>query len=186
MRSLVITNVCFTEIYSNSFSNIFFIDSSTIETINAGFKNIAVTKKIGTTAEEARQWLTRNKDWLLFFDNADDPTINLKDFLPQCNHGNVIITSRNPELRVHAAGHKSYTEVSDMEETEAIDLLLKRALQEDTLDNVQSARNIVKVSHCSVRSHIDAQHVTGITLLASCNYPGWCICCKIWKLGGLF
>ncbi|KAJ6564776.1 hypothetical protein B0H19DRAFT_870607, partial [Mycena capillaripes] len=60
--------------------------------------------------------------WLLFFDNADDPKINMNKFLPQCSHGNIIITSRNPEL--HGYGGSSSL-VTDMEEDDAVVLLLK-------------------------------------------------------------
>ena len=137
-------------------------------------------KNTGQTSDEAQQWLTRNKGWLLFFDNADDPKINLNDFLPQCNHGNIIITSRNPDVRVHAAGHGLYTEVSDMEETEAISLLLGRALQEDSAKNRITAAEIVKVGHSSISSFVNAQYTLGTALPASCNHPGWCIYCKIW------
>ena len=141
-----------TESMPNRFSSVFLIDTSTVETINTGLKDLAMMKNIGQTSDEAQQWLTRNEGWLLFFDNADDPKINLNDFLPQCNHGNVIITSRNPDVQVHAARHGLYTEVSDMEETEAIALLLERALQEDSAKNRITAAEIVKVGHCFISS----------------------------------
>ncbi|KAJ7797354.1 hypothetical protein B0H14DRAFT_2911820, partial [Mycena olivaceomarginata] len=51
--------------------------------------------------------------------------INLNDFIPQCNHGNIIITTRNPGLRVYG----SHSLVSDMEEEDAVALLLKSAAQ---------------------------------------------------------
>ncbi|KAF8182168.1 hypothetical protein K438DRAFT_1920268 [Mycena galopus ATCC 62051] len=84
---------------SSHFSDIFFIDASTIVTIEAGLKNIAVAKKIGDSPQDGLLWLTSKvEEWLLVFDNADNPNINLNDFLPQSNHGNIIITSRNPGL----------------------------------------------------------------------------------------
>ncbi|KAJ7099646.1 acyl transferase/acyl hydrolase/lysophospholipase [Mycena epipterygia] len=127
-----------------SFSNTFFIDTSTVETIDTGLKNIALANNVGSTSQDALQWL-RNKpdEWLLFFDNADDPKLNLNKFLPQCNHGNILITSRNPALCVYARSHSL---VSDMEEEEAMDLLLKSAAQEITPDNRKTAAEIVKVS----------------------------------------
>ncbi|KAJ7088320.1 hypothetical protein C8R44DRAFT_844518 [Mycena epipterygia] len=101
---------------TSNFTDIFFIDSSSIETIETGLKNIAKTKD----------------EWLLLFDNADDPKINLNDYFPQCDHGNIIITSRNPGLVVHASSHSV---VSDMEEIDAVDLLLRSAGEEATDDN---------------------------------------------------
>jgi hypothetical protein len=131
-----------------SFSDIFLIDTSTIGTIETGLKSIAVAKSSGTAAEDALLWLTtKQEQWLLLFDNADDPKINLNTWLPQCDHGNIIITSRNPELCVYAG---SSTQVSDMQETEAVELLIKAAVQKSTPKNIKIAAEIVKVSSCVV------------------------------------
>ncbi|KAJ7195317.1 P-loop containing nucleoside triphosphate hydrolase protein [Mycena pura] len=122
--------------------------SHTTETIDSSLKSVAIMKSIGTTAKDALLWLTSKHDkWLLVFDNADDPKINLNTWLPQCNHGNIIITSRNPELHVYAGVS---TLVSNMEETEAVVLLLKAAKQDMTPENEKIAAEIVKVS-----SHVD-------------------------------
>jgi hypothetical protein len=81
-------------------------------------------------------------EWLLFFDNADDLAINLNTVFPRCNHGNILVTSRNPGLCVYAGSHSV---VSDMEETDAINLLLTSAAQEATSGNKLMAAEIVKV-----------------------------------------
>ncbi|KAJ7105219.1 hypothetical protein C8R44DRAFT_858607 [Mycena epipterygia] len=133
----------FIEESSSHFTNIFFIDTTTVDTIDAGLKNIALEKNVGRTSKDALQWL-RNKpdEWLLFFDNADDPKVNLNKFLPQCNHGNILITSRNPELLAYAGAHSL---VSDMEASDAVELLLKSAAREITPANRKTAAEIVKV-----------------------------------------
>ncbi|KAJ7867855.1 hypothetical protein B0H13DRAFT_1499203, partial [Mycena leptocephala] len=79
--------------------------------------------------------------WLLFFDNADNPNINLNEFFPKCTHGNILITSRNPGLRVHAGSNQL---VSDMEAADAVELLLKSAQQDMTSMNKEIAVEIVK------------------------------------------
>ncbi|KAJ7251633.1 hypothetical protein C8J57DRAFT_1352189 [Mycena rebaudengoi] len=90
---------------SSCFSDIFLIDTSTWDTIETGLKNIAVIKA-GSSSQDALRWLaSQQNDWLLFFDNADDPKINLNPFFPQCKHGNILITSRNPGLCVYAGSH---------------------------------------------------------------------------------
>ncbi|KAJ7480578.1 hypothetical protein FB451DRAFT_1031029, partial [Mycena latifolia] len=105
---------------ASKFSDIFLIDTSTPETIDTDLKSIAVMNKIGDTAQDALDWLrSKQKEWLLFFDNADDPKIDLHKFFPRCKHGNILITSRNPQLR----GYRSHSHVSDMEETDAVELL---------------------------------------------------------------
>ncbi|KAJ7452545.1 hypothetical protein FB451DRAFT_1145201 [Mycena latifolia] len=127
---------------SSHFSEIFLIDTSTVETIETGLKNIATTKNVGNTAQDALQWLScQPEEWLLLFDNADDPKINLHKFFPQCTHGNILITSRNPGLRVYAG---SDALVSDMEEADAIELLLKSAVMATTPTNKEIAAEIVK------------------------------------------
>ncbi|KAJ7468135.1 hypothetical protein FB451DRAFT_955628, partial [Mycena latifolia] len=120
---------------------IFLIDTSTPETIDTGLKRIAATKTIGDTAQDALDWLrSKQNEWLLFFDNADDPKIDLHNFFPRCKHGNILITSRNPELR----GYGSHSRVSDMEEIDAVELLLRSAAQAITLENKATATEIVK------------------------------------------
>jgi hypothetical protein len=124
-----------------SFSDILRIDASTCDTIEAGLKNIAATKNVGNTSQDALQWLrSKPASWLLLF---DDPKLNLNNFFPLCTHGNIVITSRNPELRVHAG---SYSVVTDMEETDAVALLLTSAKEDITPSNQEIAAQIVKVS----------------------------------------
>jgi hypothetical protein len=130
--------------FSHSFSNIFLIDTSTVKTIDTGLKDIPGSQHPGRSAQDALQWLTNNSEnWLLLFDNADDPKINLNQWFPRCNHGNILITSRNPGIRVYAG---SDSVVSDMEEADAVALLLKSAAQENKLANREIAADIVKVS----------------------------------------
>jgi hypothetical protein len=75
-------------------------------------------------------------------DNADDPSIDLHQFFPASTGGNITITSRNPQLRVHAPG--ANYQVSDMEEEDAVQLLLTSAAQEITNENQSLATQIVK------------------------------------------
>ncbi|KAJ6564845.1 hypothetical protein B0H19DRAFT_1068345 [Mycena capillaripes] len=128
---------------SSHFSDKFFLDASTTETIQTGLKKIATLKNAGNTSQEALQWLTTQcEEWLLFFDNADDPNLNLNRFLPHCSHGNIIITSRNPELRGYGG---SYSFVTDMDEDEAVAVLLQSARCDVSPANKGIAAEIVKV-----------------------------------------
>ncbi|KAJ7713105.1 hypothetical protein B0H16DRAFT_1341776 [Mycena metata] len=133
------TQIALKFIEQSSFSDVFLMDTSKVDTIETGLKSIAVSKNVGDSAQAALRWLQSNHTrWLLFFDNADDPKINLNNFLPRCNHGNIIITSRNPELRSYGA----HTLVSDMEEADAITLLLRRANKESSEENLKLATGI--------------------------------------------
>ncbi|KAJ7870710.1 hypothetical protein B0H13DRAFT_2280575 [Mycena leptocephala] len=127
---------------SSLFTDRFFLDASTTATIETGLKSIATSKNIGSSSQDALKWLATNQeDWLLFYDNADDPKIDLHRFIPQCRHGDIIITSRNPSLRGYAGAHFA---VSDMEETDAVALLLKSAGEDVSSASEKIATRIVK------------------------------------------
>ncbi|KAJ7278926.1 hypothetical protein C8J57DRAFT_1465179 [Mycena rebaudengoi] len=132
------------ETQSDRFTDVFFLDSSTADTLRAGFKNISLTQSIGSDHEDALCWLAScNKEWLFIFNNADDPKLNLFNFFPQSTHGNILITSRNPQLRVHAPG--AHHRISDLEEEAAVKLLLDSAAELATSENEMLATEIVKV-----------------------------------------
>ncbi|KAJ7272429.1 hypothetical protein C8J57DRAFT_1225958 [Mycena rebaudengoi] len=125
------------------FTEVFLIDASTVETITGALKSIAISYSIGSRHEDTSHWLaTGNKEWLLVFDNADDPSLDLYQFFPQSNGGNILITSRNPQLCVHAPG--AHYQVSDMEEEDAVQLLLTSAGQEVKNETAILATQIVK------------------------------------------
>ncbi|KAF8177900.1 hypothetical protein K438DRAFT_1605615 [Mycena galopus ATCC 62051] len=106
------------------FTDRILVDASSTERIETGLKNIATAKGSGESWQDGLRWLLgKHEPWLLFFDNADDPQVDLNSFVPRCNHGNIIITSRNQGLK----GYGAHTLVSDMEEPDAVTLLLKSA-----------------------------------------------------------
>ncbi|KAJ7478288.1 hypothetical protein FB451DRAFT_1452605 [Mycena latifolia] len=69
------------------------------------------------------------------------PEYSMQQYFPQCNHGNILITSRNPGLCVYAGAHYA---VSDMEETDAVDLLLRSSAQDATSYHRETATQIVR------------------------------------------
>ncbi|KAJ7073025.1 hypothetical protein C8F01DRAFT_1225797 [Mycena amicta] len=110
------------------FTDQFKINASSAETIEVGYKQIAMAKKLGDTAEAAQTWLkTHHAEWLLLFDNADQPNLDLGAYLPQCNHANILITSRNPGLWVHTGSTEKAIAVSNLLPDDAVLLLLNRA-----------------------------------------------------------
>ncbi|KAJ7857870.1 acyl transferase/acyl hydrolase/lysophospholipase [Mycena leptocephala] len=129
------------------FTKQFFINASSLQTLDTALKNIAISHKVGKSSEDGLLWLiTQRDEWILLFDDADNPSIDLFHFFPKCTHGNIIITSRNPQLAVH--GPRSHSKVRDMNETDAIDLLLLSAVQEKPIESTQSASEIVKKLSC--------------------------------------
>jgi hypothetical protein len=127
-----------------SFSDVFFIDATTAQTIDADLKNIALGKEIGENANDTIIWLAgKCEDWLLLFDNADDTTLNLSQFFPSCSHGNILITSRNRETLIHAPSF-NYN-VGSLTPEDARDLLLGIIEQVITDETRVLAKPIVKV-----------------------------------------
>ncbi|KAJ7865950.1 acyl transferase/acyl hydrolase/lysophospholipase [Mycena leptocephala] len=130
--------------YFSKFTKHFFVNASSLQTLDTALKNIAIAHNIGTSSEDGLLWLiSQREEWMLLFDDADDPSIDLFNFFPKCTHGNIIITSRNPQLAVH--GPRSHSRVGDMNESDAIDLLLLSAVKEKTIESAQCASEIVKV-----------------------------------------
>jgi hypothetical protein len=85
------------------FDHTFAIDGSSESSIRADL--ISHVRSLGpkssqATLEDALLWFSdpRNTQWLLFIDNVDDVEINLPTFLPDCNHGSILVTTRNRHL----------------------------------------------------------------------------------------
>ncbi|KAF8179801.1 hypothetical protein K438DRAFT_1938399 [Mycena galopus ATCC 62051] len=126
---------------STRFTDRLLVDASSTERIETGLKNIAIAKASGESWQDGLRWLFgKHEPWLLFFDNADDPQVDLNSFIPRCNHGNILITSRNQGLK----GYGAHTLVSNMEEPDAITLLLKSAHHMISPTNNQLAAELVQ------------------------------------------
>jgi len=80
------------------------------------------------------------KQWLLVFDNYDDPaSFRIKDYFPASRNGNVLITTRSPDLR--RIGRM--IEVQGMNEEDALDLLFNRTEIDLTPENREDGVAIV-------------------------------------------
>lgn len=120
----------------------FWVDATNKETLELSFQGIGadpIAKKDGVdgSSDSVVRWLSRvRKEWLLILDNADgDPTI-LDAYIPNGRRGNILITSRNPNVlhRVKANGAR---EIGEMEREDAKLLLGKVAhLDEMTIKDM--------------------------------------------------
>ncbi|KAF7761692.1 hypothetical protein Agabi119p4_9684 [Agaricus bisporus var. burnettii] len=132
---------------STCFSNIFYIDATNEQTLRTDFEAIT----LGNTersVDASLHWLASQLEgnWLLFFDNADDVNLKLKNFIPQCQSGNVLVTTRNQELRLLSAKDGD-AKVGAMEHEDARNLLLYRARAEESDENKVLAEAIVQELH---------------------------------------
>ncbi|CAG8572519.1 3314_t:CDS:2 [Acaulospora colombiana] len=89
------------------------------------------------TWKDAVAYLSTEKGWLLFFDNADASDLRLEDYLPSSTSGAILITTRNWHYTSYASG--SHIQVGEMSETEAVELLHK-------VGNVQPSSNGTSVA----------------------------------------
>lgn len=117
------------------FWGIFWIDASSIENAERALSQIGQLGGLGATHDAGMYWLTGlDTPWLLVIDNADDPTIDYSRFFPPGERGHILVTSRNSDCKIHAT--IGYYEFGNMEEEDAITLLLKAADQ-DGIDDLQ-------------------------------------------------
>ena len=82
------------------------------------------TKESGEIISAVRRHLQYVRDWLLIFDNAQQPE-DIEDYLPRGTAGHVLVTSRNPNWGSVAKPLK----VTVMEQDESVAFLLKRTGQ---------------------------------------------------------
>jgi tetratricopeptide (TPR) repeat protein len=108
-----------------------------ITTITEGFQSIAKILKIAVSPmssmliESVKDYLATQSRWLLIIDNADDPRLDLWQFMPQGKESSVLITTRNPGAEKYATRGSSSVEM--MTENDATTLLLKVSRCEDVL-----------------------------------------------------
>src|SRR6202034_3884836 len=125
-----------TLIWGLRFGRIFWIDTTNDETINFSFQTIAgypeATASVVKDMASVIRWLSEmDSNWLLIFDNADDKPSMISKSLPPGNRGNVLIASQAPGMKSNVS-RGAWIEVEDMEEEDAISLLLKAAFLDDT------------------------------------------------------
>jgi len=87
-----------------SFFDIFYVDATSKDTIQTDLEAISPGNS-KRTVEASLRWLASQTDrnWLLVFDNADNVDLKLKQYFPSCSSGNILITTRNRELRHYTA-----------------------------------------------------------------------------------
>jgi hypothetical protein len=126
-----------------------------VGTITQGLKGIcnlpaAQSSGLDGSSESALHWIGLLKEnYVMVFDNADvlSPA-ELEAYLPPGRRGNILITSRNSALR-NLTSPENYLEVTEMEEKDAVELLLKAScLDSSSMEFQAEASKIVKELIC--------------------------------------
>ena len=128
-----------------SFSEIFYVDATSEDTIRTDLEAIPPGNS-KRTVDASLRWLANQADinWLLIFDNADNVDLKLKRYFPSCPSGNILVTTRNRELR-HYTGKDADADVKGMDLEDAKSLLLVQARAESNVENNALAETIVQV-----------------------------------------
>ena len=102
------------------------MDASSAESLERGYLQIAKICGLEARVAVVQQWLSNvSESWALVLDNADDPRLDLSPYFPVGNRGVILMTSRNPECKVHST--VGSCEVGAMSVDEAVTLMLKTA-----------------------------------------------------------
>ena len=141
-------------IFDTSFSHVFWVDASSLDSIPMSLKDIssipaAQASCVAGSVESVLQWISCiQEEWLILFDNADDPSPEaVARFIPVGNRGNILITSRNRSMG-RAIAFENLIENSEMEEPYTIALLLRVSYLDSLPEHVQAARGIVDELGC--------------------------------------
>lgn len=113
-----------------SFWGVFWIDASSHEHAKQSFSTIARVGRVEPNERAAKNWLSslgRDKPWLLIVDNADEINFPVEECFPDGDCGFILITTRNPILKVHGTIGPRYFHFGELEENESVELLLKAA-----------------------------------------------------------
>ncbi|KAF4503164.1 hypothetical protein FAGAP_595 [Fusarium agapanthi] len=137
-------------------TSVFWVHASSVEKFSEGYTNIANECKIPGHEDPTfdvlrvvQNWLESKEsgEWLMVIDNADDLQLffpqtesskmkqntdkSLSQFIPQCAHGRVLITTRNMQVGSRLTKGKYPIEVGQMSDREACQLLRQGIRQED-------------------------------------------------------
>ncbi|KAL7764623.1 hypothetical protein ACKLNR_005768 [Fusarium oxysporum f. sp. zingiberi] len=147
-------------------TSVFWVHASSVEKFSESYANIANECRISGHEDPAfdalstvRDWLESKKSgqWLMVIDNADDMQLffphndlsklkantesGMSQFIPQCPHGNVLVTTRNMQVGSRLTKGKFPIEVGNMDEHEATQLLRQGLQQVD-----EAEKDLVELS----------------------------------------
>ncbi|KAI9840817.1 MAG: hypothetical protein M1837_001290 [Sclerophora amabilis] len=142
------TQVClkFAQDHRETFWGIFWIYASTEARIQQSLFDVARELCLEEDVYSVKRHLSQvAENWLLIIDNADDPSLGLSKYLPTGGKGSILITSRSPELLLHATVGSS--EVGLLSPEDGVNLLSKASGDVVGSDPAvrESARSIVEV-----------------------------------------
>ena len=131
---------------------IFWVDATSersvktsLETISESIKSPGQTlqdeARVGFVMENLVEW---PEPWIMVFDNHDNPSaFNLQDFMPNGEHGCMLVTSRHGDT--DSLTDPDYViELQGLPEKDSLDILFKQSQVKATESNIQHGKFIVE------------------------------------------
>ena len=99
---------------------------------------------VDDSVDSVHQWISfLQEKWLIVFDNADVPPPEVVEkFIPTGDRGSILITSRNRSMG-RIISFKNMIEIKEMEEADAITLLLRASHLEPLPEHLEISEKIV-------------------------------------------
>ena len=124
------------ESYRKKYTNIIFINASSIETLSSDYAKCLNIDNDENTISNMRQWASANKGWLFIYDNIDDKNLKsnfFEKYMIDPTNGKVIITSRISDW-------EKIIKIDKFMENESVDFLEEKT----GLENREGARLLAK------------------------------------------
>ena len=142
------------DLFLVSFSHLFWVDASAEESMETSIRGIsslpaAQDSGVNGSVESVLQWISfLQEEWLIVFDNADaPPPEEVEKYIPSGNRGNILITSRNRSMG-RIVSFENRIEIKEMEEADAIALLLKASCLDPLPEHLEISKEIVNELGC--------------------------------------
>ena len=142
------------DLFLVSFSHLFWVDASSEESMELSFRGIsshlaAQYSGVDGSLGSVLQWISfLQEEWLIVYDNADAPSPELVEkFIPPGNGGNILITRRN-RFMGRIVPFENKIEIKEMEEADAIALLLKASCLDPLPEHLEVSKKIVTELCC--------------------------------------
>ena len=111
-----------------------------------GISSLPAAQKSGLddSVDSVLQWISfLQEEWLIVFDNADVPSPEVVEkYIPPGNKGSILITSRNRSMG-RIVSFENMIEIKEMEEADAITLLLKAGRLDSFPEHLEVSKKIV-------------------------------------------
>ena len=114
-----------------------------------GISSLPAAQHLDGSVESVLQWISfLQEEWLIVFDNADVPPPEVVEkFIPPGNRGNILITSRNRYMG-RIVSSENRIEIKEMEEADAVTLLLKASCLDSSPEHLEVSKKIVTELGC--------------------------------------